>query len=158
VRQRLAQLFAVPTDLDYVQAFQDLSLLNLEVRRDGPSVATLLRKAGLERNVGNHGAALGAVIQAHELDPQNPEVHYGLGVAHFYLALAKAGALPVGPKPTDLPDDEVSALLSLAVESFSRVLELNPADEDAAQDLTAIADVLAVGATEDQLSAALRAR
>lgn len=158
MRVRLAQLFQVPADLDYVQSFQGLANLTLEIRREGPSVGRLLRRSSLERGVGNHAASLEAVRKALELDPQNPEVRYCLGVAYFFLALARADALPVGPRASDLPDESVSELLGLAVEEFSRVLELNPADEDAAQDLSAIAEVLAVGADDQQLAAALRAR
>ena len=158
MRVRLAQLFQVPADLDYVQSFQDLANLTLEIRRDGPSVGRLLRRSYLERGVGNHAASLTAVRKALELDPKNPEVHYALGVAHFFLALARADALPVGPRASDLPDESVSELLGLAVEAFTRVLELNPADEDAAQDVAALAEVLSVGADDDQLAAALRNR
>lgn len=158
MRQRLAQLFQVPTDLDYVQAFQSLAELIVEMRRDGPSVDRLLRRSLLERGVGNHPASLRSARQALELDPQNPEGHYELGLAYFFLALAKAGALPMAPSATPMPEETLQDLLSLAVESFSRVVELNPADEDAAQDLAAIAEVLAVGVEEDALAAALRSR
>ena len=158
MRQRLAQLFQVPADLDYVQAFQDLSNLNLEIRREGPTVARLLRKSFLERGVGNHGASLGAVQRALELDPQSAEVRYSLGTAYFFLALARADALPVGPRASDLPGESISELLGLAIEEFSRVIELNPADEDAAQDLAALAELLAVGASDEQLAVALRTR
>ena len=158
MRQRLAELFQVPSDLDYVEGFQLLSMANLEIRREGPSVERLLRKSMLERGVGNHGASLGAAQRALELDPSNPEVHYELGLAHFYLALARAEALPVGPKLTDLPPHGIGELLGLAVEAFSRVIELNPQDDDAATDLAALAEVLAVGAGDEQLGAALRAR
>ena len=158
MRQRLSQLFQVPADLDYVGAFQALSLMNLEIRRDGPSVERLLRKSLLERDVGNHSASLSAARRAQELDPQNPEVHYELGLAFFFLGLAKAGALPVGPKAPELPVEGIGELLGLAVEAFSRVIELNPQDEDAAIDLAALAEVLAVGANDDQLGLALRSR
>lgn len=156
MRQRLSQVFQVPGDLDYVEAFQALSMANLAIRRDGPSVETLLRKAILERRVGNHGASLGAVQRALELDPANGEARYELGLAYFYLALARAEALPVGPRPTDLPPQGIGELLGLAVEAFSAVVESNPADQDAATDLAALADVLAVGADDEQLGVALR--
>ncbi len=158
MRQRLSQVFQVPADLDYVEAFQTLSMANLAIRRDGPSFERLLHKALKERGVGNHGASLGAVQRAIELDPANPEGRYELGLAYFFLALARAEALPVGPRPTDLPPEGIGELLGLAVEAFSAVIELNPDDQDAADDLAAIAEVLAVGADDDQLGAALRAR
>ena len=158
MRQRLAEVFAVPTDLDYVQAFQNLAFLVLEIRKSGPDAARLLRKSLLEREVGNHQASLEAVNQALELDPLNPEAHYELGLAYLYLALAKAEALPVGPTAPALPYESITDLLSLAVESFSKVVELNPADEDAAQDLAAIAEVLAIGADDLAVAQALRTK
>ncbi|MEA3165752.1 MAG: hypothetical protein QOJ26_618 [Thermoplasmata archaeon] len=158
MRQRLAELFQVPADLDYVEGFQALSLANLAIRRDGPSVERLLRKSMLERGVGNHGASLGAAQQARDLDPANAETHYEVALAYFFLALARAEALPVGPRPTDLPREGIGELLGLAVEAFSRVVELNPQDDDAAADLTALAEILAVGASDAQIGAALRTR
>jgi tetratricopeptide (TPR) repeat protein len=156
--QRLAQLFQVPADLDYVEAFQALALANLEIRKEGPSVERMLRKGLLERRAGNHAASLAAVQRARELDPDNAEVHYELGLAYFFLALARAHALPVGPRPMDLPLHGTSELLGLSVEAFSRVVELNPQDDDAAADLAALAELLALGATDEQLGDALRNR
>ncbi|MHB1262680.1 MAG: tetratricopeptide repeat protein [Thermoplasmatota archaeon] len=156
MRQRLAQVFQVPADLDYVEAFQALAMANLAVRRDGPSVQNLLHKARMEHGVGNHGASLGAVQRALELDPANVESRYELGLAYFFLALARAEALPVGPRPTDLPPEGIGELLGLAVEAFSSVIQLNPEDQDAADDLDALAEVLAVGADDEQLGVALR--
>src|SRR5688572_21107201 len=37
MRQRLSQVFQVPADLDYVESFQALSKVNLEIRRYGPT-------------------------------------------------------------------------------------------------------------------------
>jgi tetratricopeptide (TPR) repeat protein len=158
VRQRLAQLFDVPTDLDYVEAFQALAELTLELRRGGPSAELLLRRAQLERGVGNHEASLRSAKQALELDAANPEGHYEVGLAYFYLALAKSHALPVAPRAhgPELPAEGVAELLGLAIEAFSRTVELNPNDEDAAQDLTALAEVLALESDDERLAQALR--
>lgn len=156
MRQRLQQLLQVPPDVDYVDGFQALARLMLELRRDGPSVERLLRRAHLEREVGNHLASLTAARQALELDPDNGEVHYELGLAHLFLALARADALPMGPKAVDLPDQGIAELLALAVESFSVALGINPADEDARQDVAAIAELLTLGLDDDSLADALR--
>jgi tetratricopeptide (TPR) repeat protein len=160
VRQRLAQLFDVPTDLDYVEAFQALAQLTLELRRNGPSVELLLRRGQLERGVGNHESSLRSAQQAVALDPANPEGPYEVGLAYFYLALAKAHALPVAPRAhgSQLPAEGVAELLGLAIEAFSRTFELNPNDEDAAQDLAALAAVLALESDGDRLAQALRRR
>lgn len=158
MRQRLAQLFQVPADLDYVESFQALSKVNLEIRRYGPSAERLIRKAHLERDVGNHAAGLVAAQDALVLDPRDPEMHYQVGLAFLYLALAKARALPVGPSPTELPDETASELLSKSVAAFRMVLELNPKDEDARQDATALQSILDAHGSDDQLGVALRSR
>src|SRR6185295_10731231 len=126
MRQRLSQLFQVPADLDYVESFQALSKVNLEIRRYGPTAERLVRKAHLERDVGNHASSLVAAQDALVLDPRNPEMHYQVGLAFLYLALAKAGALPVGPSPSETPEDGAVALLEKAVAAFRMTLELNP--------------------------------
>lgn len=156
MRRPLSQLFQVPNDLDYVSGFQDLSRLNLQLRRDGPSMELLLRKANLERAVGNHRASLEAVVSAQELAPDHVEVHYELGMTYFFLAMAEAGALPVGPRNGGSPEG-IRALLTLALGAFTFVLERNPADPDAARDLAAIADLLAAQSDDMGLAAALRA-
>ncbi len=158
MRQRLTQLFQVPSDRDYVESFQALSKVNLEIRRYGPTAERLVRKAHLERDVGNHGSSLVAAQDALVLDPRDPEMHYQVGLAFLYLALAKAGALPVGPSPSEMPEDSASALLGKAIAAFRVTLELNPKDDDARQDAQALQAVLDAHATERALADALRSR
>ena len=158
MRQRLAQVFQVPADLDYVESFQHLSKVNLEIRRYGPTAERLIRKAHLERDVGNHASSLVAAQDALVLDPRNPEMHYHVGLAFLYLALAKADALPVGPSPSELPEDQTTALLEKAVSAFRLVLELNPSDEDALLDANTLQAVLDAHPDDRGLGEALRAR
>jgi tetratricopeptide (TPR) repeat protein len=158
MRQRLSQLFLVPADLDYVESFQSLSKVNLEIRRYGPTAERLVRKAHLERDVGNHASSLVATQDALVLDPRNPEMHYQVGLAFLYLALAKAGALPVGPSPSEMPEDATSSLLTKAIAAFGTTLELNPKDDDARQDAQALQAVLDAHGSERALGEALRSR
>lgn len=158
MRQRLSQLFQVPADLDYVGSFQALSKVNLEIRRHGPSVERLLRKARLERAAGNTAASLESAQEALVLDPKNPEMHYQLGLALLHLALDKAGALPVGPSPSELPHDSVRDLLEKSRLAFQAVVDLNALDEDARQDAAALTDLLESHATDGALDEALRSR
>jgi tetratricopeptide (TPR) repeat protein len=158
MRQRLSQLFQVPADLDYVESFQALSKANLEIRRYGPTAERLLRKARLERDVGNHSSSLVAAQDALVLDPRNPEMHYQVGLAFLYLALARAGALPVGPSPGELPEETVLAFLEKAVAAFRLVVELNPKDEDARQDAQALEAAIAGHPGDAALAEALRSR
>src|SRR5688500_4817648 len=153
MRQRLlTQLFQVPQDLDYVGSFQALSKVNLEIRRLGPSAERLLRRAQLERAVGNHAASLAACQDALVLEPANAETHYQVGVAHLFLALAKADALPVGPRPTELPDESLTALVRHAADSFAKAVELNPNDEDAREDAAVLRKVLDDAVNDDELA------
>jgi len=158
MRQRLSQLFQVPQDLDYVESFQALSKANLEIRRYGPTAERLVRKAHLERDVGNHSSSLVAAQDALVLDPRNPEMHYQVGLAFLYLALAKAGALPVGPSPSELPEETTRDLLEKAIAAFGIALELNPKDEDARQDVQALQATLDTHPGDPALSEALRSR
>lgn len=160
MRQRLlTQLVEVPKDLDYVESFQALAKLNLELRRLGPSAPRLLRRAHLERAVGNHAASLTACQDALLLEPANAETHYQVGVAHLYLAFAKADLLPVGPRAPELPEENVTVLLRRAADCFAKVLELNPNDEDAREDIVVLHKVLdAAAGNDDLLTRTLRGR
>lgn len=159
MRQRLlTQIIQLPWDVDYVESFQALSKINLELRRLGPSAQRLLRRAQLERAVGNHAASLTACEDALVLEPTNAEMHYQVGVANLFLALAKAEALPVGPRVPDLPDEAPSVLLRRAATCFARTLELNPNDDDAREDVAILDQVLEQCKNEETLVEALRVR
>lgn len=157
-QRRLTQLVEVPRDLDYVESFQALSKVNLELRRLGPSADRLLRRAQLERAVGNHAASLVACQDALVLDPANGEMHYQVGLAQLFLALSKADMLPVGPRAPDLPDDSVGVLLRRAADCFAKALEHNPNDEDAREDLRAIEGILADNESDRDVERALRGK
>jgi tetratricopeptide (TPR) repeat protein len=157
MRQRLlTQLVQVPTDLDYVESFQQLARTNLEIRRDGPNAQLLLRLAELERAVGNHGASLKACQDALVLADQNPEMHYQLGVAYLFLCLAKADILPVGPNRVEAPRESLAELLDKAAAAFQGALKLNPQDQDAREDLKAVKDLIRHHETDQQLADAVR--
>lgn len=158
MRQRLTQLFQVPADLDYVASFQALSKLNLEIRRHGPTAERLVRKAHLERDVGNTAAGLVAAQDALALDPRNAEMHYQVGVAFLHLALAKAGALPVGPTVSEAPQESARELLEKSVAAFLMAVELNPLDEDARQDAQTLQAAVDAHAADAALCEALRSR
>lgn len=158
MRQRLTQLFQVPADLDYVGSFQALSKVNLEIRRHGPSAERLVRKAHLERDVGNTAAGLVSAQDALALDPRNAEMHYQVGLAFLHLALAKAGALPVGPSPTEVPQESVRELLEKSISAFETTVEINPQDDDARQDAQTLRATLEAHAGDRALDEALRSR
>lgn len=153
---RLVQVFQIPTDVDYVSGFQELSRVNLQLRRLGASVPLLIHKARLERGVGNHPSSLDALMQAQGMSPDHPEILYELGVTQFCLAMAEAGALPANPRPAQSTTRSVRDLLTASLEAFTAVLERNPDDPEAARDLAVIAELLAAAEDDLQLADALR--
>jgi tetratricopeptide (TPR) repeat protein len=152
----IAQLATSPRDLDYVEHFQTLSVVNLEIRRHGPSAERLLRKAILEMDLGNYGASLAAALDAVALDPVSPETHHQVAMAYLLSSLARAGFVPVGPGTAvhELPSATAVELMGKSMEAFRKVLRLNPNDQETQEDLQALESV--VGAAKDD--AALLAR
>ncbi|MCA1819147.1 MAG: hypothetical protein LC620_03705 [Halobacteriales archaeon] len=132
----LTQLVQVPADLDYVEHFQVLSGVNLEIRRHGPSADRLLRKAILEMDIGNYAASLVAAQDACALDPVSAETHHQVGLAYLLLAMAKAGAVPTGPGVRETPAESCTGLLQKCIDSFDEVLRLNPEDQETVDDLS----------------------
>ncbi|HLF15848.1 MAG TPA: hypothetical protein VI796_00210, partial [Candidatus Thermoplasmatota archaeon] len=107
----LTQLLHAPRDLDYVERFQGLAAVNLEIRRSGPTAERLLRKAALEMDVGNPTAGLAAAQDAAALSPDSAEAHFLIGKARILLALVKAHALTAGPGGTTDVEDSATGLL-----------------------------------------------
>ncbi len=152
----LTQLIQAP-NLDYVENFQILSALNLEIRRHGPSAERMLRKAIMEMGVGNYAACLSAALDAQAMDTQSPEAHHQVGSAYFLMALARSGAVPGGPGMGLAADnDPATVLLSKSVEAFHAVLKLNAGDEETRQDLAILEQLAKDCDTESKLLSALR--
>jgi tetratricopeptide (TPR) repeat protein len=138
----LTQLVQVPADLDYVEHFQVLSGVNLEIRRHGPSADRLLRKAILEMDIGNYAASLAAAQDACALDPVSAETHHQVGLAYLLLAMAKAGVVPTGPGVRETPSESCMGLLQKAVSSLGEVLRLNPDDQETREGVSVLKDWL----------------
>lgn len=156
MRSRLiAELVAAP-NLDYVESFQTLSALNLEMRRHGPSAERMLRKAILEMGVGNYGACLAAALDAAAMDPTSAEASHQVGSAYFLLALARSGAVPAGPGMHAIDDEPATVLLAKSVVAFREAVRLNPGDEEAEGDLAILEQLQRDADTESKLLAALR--
>ena len=143
-------------DLDYVERFQALAVLNMEIRKSGPSAERLLRKSVLEMDVGNYTASLTAAQDAVALDSSLAETHHQVGMSLLVVALSKAGAVPGGPGQEDGPEP-VAALLSRAIASFRANLERNPRDEETRTLLIAMQSALRDYPNEKALRVALRA-
>ncbi len=161
MRQRtITQLIQTPNDLDYVEHFQALAQVNLEIKRGGATRDQLLRKAVLEMDVGNFQASSDAARAANDLDPKNAEAAYLEGVAEVLMAMVRAEALPAGPGaggPAVLPRDaSIRTCLRHAADAFGRAVRLNPRDQEAKDDLLAVSTLLMEHADEGDLRDALR--
>lgn len=150
-QKALTQLLHKPADLDYVEHFQDLADVNLEIRRYGPSTERLLRKAILEMDVGNFQSGLEAAKDAVVLDDQCQEAHYQVGASYVMLAFVKAGAVPSGPGNQFVPSEGAVDLLQDARGAFDRALEICPDDAEAQEDLHIVAELLGEVADEADL-------
>lgn len=157
MKQRtLQELVTVPAEADYVQHFQALSTVNLEIREHGATAHRLLRKAILEMDVGNYHAALDAARDAVEAKPDLLEARYQEGLALILLSFAKVGVL-AGSQGMASPAARPRRLLVQALDAFSTVAAANPEDEEAAADMSALAAFLEDVVEDDALEAELRA-
>lgn len=155
MRSRLITELVSAPNLDYVESFQTLSALNLEMRRQGPSAPLLLRKAILEMGCGNYAACLSAALDAAAMEPLSAETHHQVGSAYFLLALARSGAVPAGPGHAH-EDQPAIVLLSKSIDSFRQSIRLNPGDEEADADLAILEQLQRDADTEHKLIQALR--
>ncbi|HUR62240.1 MAG TPA: hypothetical protein VM286_07760 [Candidatus Thermoplasmatota archaeon] len=156
MRTRLLARLVHGPDLDYVEHFQMLSAINLEIRRSGPTAERLLRKAILEMDVGNYLASLSAAEDALALDARSPEIRHQLGRIHLRLALAKAGAIPLGPGAEKGILQSPTELLQGAIEAFEAAVRLNPEDDESRSDAGVLHQLAADCDTDAKLAKALR--
>lgn len=143
-------------DLDYVEHFQALARVNLEIRGKGATRERLLRKAILEIDVGNFAAGLQSAQDAAAMDETSGEVHYQLAVANVLMAFVRAGALPVGPGMVELPRESALSFLRTALAEFGKAVRLNPEDDEACEDLALLTRFLEEHEGEEKVARALR--
>lgn len=156
MRPRLIAQLVHAADLDYVEHFQLLSAVNLEIRRSGPTAERLLRKAILEMDVGNFLASLSAAEDALALAPRSAEVRHQLGCINLRLALAKAGAIPLGPGAEKGILQSPTELLQAAIDAFETAVRLNPQDDESRADAGILVQLAKDCDTDVKLSKALR--
>ncbi|MGB1586266.1 MAG: hypothetical protein ACPHID_04390 [Thermoplasmatota archaeon] len=145
-----------PAEEDYVQHFQALARVNLEIREYGPTATRLLCKSILESDIGNYSAALDDARDALDLKPELSEAHYQEAMALMLLAFTRVGVLAGSPGMA-MPLARARRLLEQAATSFGAAAELNDEDEEAQADADAILGFLAQNEDDDDLEAALHA-
>lgn len=157
MKQRtLQEVITVPAETDYLEHFQALATVNLEIHHHGPSAHRLLRKSILEADIGNYTAALEAARDAIDVAPTLTEAHYQEGMCLMLLAFSRAGVL-AGAPGLESPIARPRRLLEQARDAFAATVAGNPADDEAAMDLYAIEGFLRRHEADDSLEAELRA-
>lgn len=131
-----------PVDADYVDQFQRLAELNLQMKRDGPSKSLLLRRSLLEAALGNFHAGRVAAKDAVLLDREDPECLFQQGMSCLFLAYAEAGAVATSPADSGWEDIPVDQLLREAEEAFLAAAASNPEDEESKRLAAEVAEVL----------------
>ena len=155
-QKTLLEVVIAPAEEDYVQHFQALAQVNLEIRQTGPNATLLLRKSILEMDIGNYSAALDAARDALDLKPELPEASYQEGMALMLLAFTRVGVLAGAPGMA-MPIARARRLLEQAADSFAVVAINNPGDEEAVADQEAIVGFLDENEDDGDLEAALQA-
>ncbi len=127
------------------------------MRRAGHTVPLLLRKAVLERGLGNFAACLAAATDATAMDPESAEAFHEVGWANLMLALARAGAVTGCPSTTAACKSEtVDTFLSRATAAFRENARLNQADQEAAADVAVLERIASGCLGQGTLVVALR--
>jgi len=120
-----------PVDADYVDQFQRLAELNLDMKRLGPSKELLVRRSILEAALGNYHASRVAAKDAVLLDRADAEPWFQLGMSCMYLAYAEAGAVAASLADMAWEAIPLADLLEEARDAFERSADANPEDEEA---------------------------
>lgn len=159
----LLQMLHPSQDADYVERFQALAAVNLELRRQGANASRLLQKAALEIDVGNHASALAAARHAIQLAPRDAEPHFVAARALMLMALVRARVLPGATgSPGDAahtreaPRESARQLSAEAVGELHAALRLNAEDDEALEDAALIDAMLAAHPEDAAFARALR--
>lgn len=136
-QKTLLQLVPPQQESDYLEHFQALSAVNLEIRQQGATPERLLRKSILEVDIGNFSAGLDAARDAAELRPEWAEVHYQEGMSLLLLAFTKAGVM-AGAPGMEPPLGSIHTLMGHAARSFGQALQLNQDDDEVQEDLAVL--------------------
>lgn len=154
-QKTLLQLVPPQQESDYLEHFQALSAVNLEIRQQGATPERLLRKSILEVDIGNFSAGLDAARDAAEMRPEWGEAHYQEAMTLLLLAFTKAGVL-AGAPGMEPPLGSIRTLMDHATRGFSRALQFNHGDEEVKEDLAVLARFLARHEDESSLRDALQ--
>ncbi len=154
-QKTLLQLVPPHQESDYLEHFASLAMVNVEIREKGATAERLLRKSILEMDIGNYSAALDAARDASDVRLDWAEAHYQEGMSLLLLAFSKAGIL-AGAAAMERPVGSVRTLLVLARDSLRLAMDLNPLDEEVAEDYEALLDFTTAHDEDADLVAALQ--
>lgn len=154
-QKTLLQLVPPQQESDYLEHFQALAAVNLEIRQRGATPERLLRKSILEMDIGNFSAGLDAARDATDLRPDWGEAHYHEGMALLFLAFTKAGVL-AGAPGMEQPIGSVQTLMAHAARALGQAYKVNDDDEEVREDLAVLARFMAKHDGEEALVDGLR--
>ncbi len=119
-----------PQESDYVQCFEQMAFVEVEIRRRGPSPHLLIRRAQLHLAIGNYAPALRAAQEAVARAPRDGEAHYQEGLAWIAMARVQCGAAaaPGVAVPARRP---LITLIENAYEAFCAAAKCCPEDTEA---------------------------
>ncbi len=150
----LLQLLPPRSETDYLDHFQALAAVNVEIQKRGATPERLLQKAMLEMQIGNFSAGLEAARDATDLRPTWAEAHYQQGMALLHLAFVRVGIL-AGSAGMERPVGSPKTLLEHAGRAFGEALRLHPEDVEAKEDLSTLSLFMAQHNSADSVRMAL---
>jgi hypothetical protein len=135
--QAILRLVAGQQETDYVSAFNLLTRLHMDLRKDGARADLLLRRAALEVAIGHFMAASGSAREASRLAPMSKEAHYLDGLAKLGQALVSAEAIP---DTEGTRQAGTSHFVTQACAAMRRAAEMNPEDAEGGEWVQELAD------------------
>jgi hypothetical protein len=132
---------------DYVETFQSLAIVNMEIQKMGPTPERLLCRGLLEIDMGAYVDARESIQDALIANSGIAEGMYYLGVANVLLCLQRAGV--IAGSAGQLAPEPARVHMEQACSAFRSALALN-SDEDLQSQLTACEDLLAEAEGEEE--------
>ena len=124
---------------DYVETFQAISEVNLEIQRFGPTPTRLLKRGVLEIDMGSYVDARTSIQDALVVRDDMPEALYYLGVANVFLSMQRVGIIAAAAG--QFAPEPARSHMQQAVAAFEAALALAP-DEDLEAQLEACRSLL----------------
>lgn len=154
-QKSLLQLLPPQEESDYVEHFQALAAVNVEIRQRGPTAERLLRKSILEMDVGNFAACVDSARDAAEVRPRFAEAHYQQGMGLLLLAFTRAGVM-AGAPAMEQPVGSTRTIMQHAARALRNALDINGSDDEVAEDVAVLEAFIGRYESDHELETALQ--